>query len=206
LWVTPPEGQQLALGLFWLAGVLSLLLHAYTTLTLIEPGERHPMWDKLARERGWTTETRGETWWRATAPGPRELTVTVELDPAPARTRFVQRVSELRDISVSKRQPGTPAGLSLADPVLDSFLHVQGDPELARNVLPRARELWLQLVHGWNATLHDGILTLELEGAEPKDDLLQQVLEALRELEVAGSQAEATRAPPRMPQTVRVPG
>jgi hypothetical protein len=194
-WAHPPSGPFVHTAVAWVGGLLVLLVHGLTTLAQLEPGARHPLWDRVARERGWATEERGESWWRAVGPGARGPVVTVELDPVPACARMVLQLPELRGLSVSKRRSDSPAGLSLGDPVLDAHLHVQGDRGLAMAVLPRARELWLQVIHGWGGTLRDGTLALELEGA-PDDDGLQQVLAALAELSELAGEGRAELAPP----------
>jgi hypothetical protein len=164
----------------------------------LEPDLRHPLWGDFAREQGWSTETRGDTWWSARGP---RLQVVVQSDPVPTQTRFVLLLPELAGLVISRREPGAPGGLSLGDPVLDAHLQVKGDHELALATLTGHHAAWLQLVHGRGGVLRDGVLQLVLEGDDPRqwvycpegsppDYGLQQLVSALQELEELATSAD----------------
>jgi hypothetical protein len=177
----------------------ALLLRVWTTARALEPGARHPLWDRLAACEGWTTSVQGDTWQGVIALGSRRLTVTVEHDPVPVQTRLVMELPGLRGLTLHR------GSSSLGDPVLDGHLAVSGDQQLALAVLGPARGAWLQVIHGWGGALRDGVLQIALEGDDPRrwvhlpegaseDDALKQVLSTLQELaQVGEGRAEGAR-------------
>jgi hypothetical protein len=180
IFLTPTE-KLVATGLLvaWLLCGLVLLVRGRRTALSLAPGQRHLVWEGLA------PQGQGDTWQASTMVGSRRLEICVQHDPVPVQTRLVLPLPELHGLTIT---PGTG---TLGDPVLDRHVSAQG--ERALEVLASARGAWLQVIHGWGGTLREGVLTIVLEGDDPRrwvhlpegasdEDALQQIFSTLQDL------------------------